>query len=186
MSLKRIFTATIHKKSKIVFLNFIICKSSPTDILTMQYISKVSPQKTHHQVPRTNAARQMSPQQQQIQYHKYHPTPLMNSTQMTQMRPAHQPPIMTIDPNQKTTVFVGSIDTQAPDEMVIRMLRSCGQVADWKRASGANGTMQPFGLVKFEDLESTLRAIRVMDGLQVGSKNLLVKLSDGDKKRLDK
>ena len=95
-------------------------------------------------------------------------------------------PVSMINPQNKTTVFVGSIDTQAPDEMIIRMLRTCGAVADWKRASSAGGTMQPFGFVKFEDYESTLRAIRVMNGLKIGEKILVVKLSAHEQNNLDK
>ncbi|MEN2495458.1 MAG: putative RNA-binding protein 25, variant 2 [Marteilia pararefringens] len=66
------------------------------------------------------------------------------------------------------------------------MLRTCGAVADWKRASGSNGTMQPFGFVKFDDYESTLRAIRLMNGFKIGKKCLVVKLSDEDEKKLNK
>ena len=115
---------------------------------------------------------------------------MMNSQQQiySNLGSINTPPVLNgfLNPQQITTVFVGAIDPQAPDEMIIRMLRTCGTVSDWKRASGANGTMQPFGFVKFEDFESTLRAIRIMDGISIGEKSLVVKLSEGDQKKLNK
>ncbi|MES1904871.1 MAG: putative RNA-binding protein 25, partial [Paramarteilia canceri] len=87
--------------------------------------------------------------------------------------------------DQETTFFLGNIEPAAPDEMIIRMLRSCGKMVEWKRASGSHGTMQPFGFVKFEDFESALRASRTMHGIIVGKKALQVKLGKDVKQKLD-
>ncbi|CAF0896551.1 unnamed protein product [Adineta steineri] len=85
-----------------------------------------------------------------------------------------------------TTVFVGSISDRAPDVMIKRMLQHCGSVINWKRVPGANGRLQAFGFCEYENPESTLRCIRLLNGWQIQDKKLVVKVDAKTKPLLDK
>ncbi|CAF3189269.1 unnamed protein product [Rotaria socialis] len=84
-----------------------------------------------------------------------------------------------------TTVFVGSISDRAPEVMMKRMLQHCGSVVNWKRVQGANGKLQAFGFCEYENPESTLRCIRLLNGWQIQDKKLVVKVDAKTKALLD-
>uniref|UniRef100_A0AAQ5XTA1 PWI domain-containing protein n=1 Tax=Amphiprion ocellaris TaxID=80972 RepID=A0AAQ5XTA1_AMPOC len=67
-----------------------------------------------------------------------------------------------------TTVFVGNISEKASD-MLIRQLLA----------------VRAFGFCEYKEPESTLRALRLLHDLQIGDKNLLVKVDAKTKAQLD-
>ncbi|CAH8525721.1 unnamed protein product [Dicrocoelium dendriticum] len=75
-----------------------------------------------------------------------------------------------------TTVFVGNISDRAPDQLIKTLLMRCGNILSWKRVQGASGKLQAFGFCEFEDPESTMRCVRLLNGFAVGEKKLLVKV----------
>lgn len=58
-------------------------------------------------------------------------------------------------------------------------------VANWKRAQGATGKIQAFGFCDFADPESALRAIRILNELDIAEKKLVVKAGAEAKEKLD-
>ncbi|KAA3681946.1 RNA-binding protein 25 [Paragonimus westermani] len=52
----------------------------------------------------------------------------------------------------------------------------CGNILSWKRVQGASGKLQAFGFCEYEDPESTMRCVRILNGFNVGDKKLLVKV----------
>ena len=95
--------------------------------------------------------------------------PLMHQSMLNQ-------PKQQIEQKPVTTVFVGNICERAPDQMIRQMLQRCGSVLNWKRAQGANNKLQAFGFCEFDDPESTLRCIRLLNGYELAEKKLLVKV----------
>ncbi|KAF7253117.1 hypothetical protein EG68_08258 [Paragonimus skrjabini miyazakii] len=75
-----------------------------------------------------------------------------------------------------TTVFVGNISERAPDQLIKTLLMRCGNILSWKRVQGASGKLQAFGFCEYEDPESTMRCVRILNGFNVGDKKLLVKV----------
>jgi RNA-binding protein 25 len=76
---------------------------------------------------------------------------------------------------------------------MIPFLQHCGDVVNWKRVQGANGKLQgeqqlmtiqivhieylsflAFGFCEYENPEGTLRCIRLLNGLQIQDKKLVV------------
>ncbi|MEQ2290848.1 putative RNA-binding protein 25 [Ameca splendens] len=84
-----------------------------------------------------------------------------------------------------TTVFVGNISDKASDMLIRQLLAKCGIVLSWKRVQGASGKLQAFGFCEYKEPESTLRALRLLHDLQIGDKNLLVKVDAKTKAQLD-
>ncbi|XP_015224533.1 PREDICTED: RNA-binding protein 25 [Cyprinodon variegatus] len=84
-----------------------------------------------------------------------------------------------------TTVFVGNISEKASDMLIRQLLAKCGIVLSWKRVQGASGKLQAFGFCEYKEPESTLRALRLLHDLQIGDKNLLVKVDAKTKAQLD-
>lgn len=84
-----------------------------------------------------------------------------------------------------TTVFVGNISEKASDMLIRQLLAKCGIVLSWKRVQGASGKLQAFGFCEYKEPESTLRALRLLHELQIGDKNLLVKVDAKTKAQLD-
>ncbi|CAL8316985.1 unnamed protein product [Boreogadus saida] len=84
-----------------------------------------------------------------------------------------------------TTVFVGNISEKASDMLIRQLLAKCGIVLSWKRVQGASGKLQAFGFCEYKEPESTLRSLRLLHDLQIGDKNLLVKVDAKTKAQLD-
>nr|CAD7427223.1 unnamed protein product [Timema monikensis] len=81
-------------------------------------------------------------------------------------------------PGPPVTVFVGNITERAPDAMIRHILSACGHVVSWKR-------VQAFGFCEFGSPDSGLRAIRLLHDMQVGDKQLVVKVDAKTKTVLD-
>lgn len=75
-----------------------------------------------------------------------------------------------------TKVFVGNISERVPDPMIRAMLLRCGSVMSWKRVEGPSGKLQAFGFCEYDNPQSTLRCIRLLNGYQLADKKLLVKV----------
>lgn len=75
-----------------------------------------------------------------------------------------------------TTVYVGHICNRVPDESVRELLDICGKVNKWTRhPDPSTGKWAHFGFCEFNKLEGAWRAVELLDGRQLGSKNLVVK-----------
>jgi RNA-binding protein 25 len=93
-----------------------------------------------------------------------------------------------------TKVFVGNISERVPDPMMRAILQRCGSVISWKRVEGPSGKLQAFGFCEYDNPQSTLRCIRLLNGYEIAEKKLLVKvdqktrelLGEYIKKNLDK
>ncbi|KAF5396553.1 Rna binding motif protein 25 [Paragonimus heterotremus] len=96
--------------------------------------------------------------------------PVVTTTSETPVVPyvREKPPV--------TTVFVGNISERAPDQLIKTLLMRCGNILSWKRVQGASGKLQAFGFCEYEDPESTMRCVRILNGFNVGDKKLLVKV----------
>lgn len=57
--------------------------------------------------------------------------------------------------------------------------QKCGKINSWKRVQGTAGKLQAFGFCEYANPESTLRALRLLHGLRLGSKTLTVSVSGG-------
>nr|AAW25730.1 SJCHGC05319 protein [Schistosoma japonicum] len=94
--------------------------------------------------------------------------PVVTTVAETQFYVREKPPV--------TTVFVGNIAECAPDQLIKTLLMRCGNILSWKRVQGASGKLQAFGFCEYEDPESTMRCVRLLNGFKVGPKPLLVKV----------
>ena len=112
------------------------------------------------------------------------------------------------------TVFVGNITDRAPDNMMRQVLQHCGSVVSWKRVQGASGVLQgmfnilqkflinlhlkskyvnwsslkiclAFGFCEYSNPDAALRSIRLLHELEIGEKNLVVKVYAKTKLILD-
>lgn len=87
----------------------------------------------------------------------------------------------------ETTVYVGKIPASASDEFTESLLQQCGKVAHWKRMMDPiSNTPRPFGFVRFENEEGALRALRLLNNLEIEGSQLLLKVDDPTKEALDR
>ncbi|XP_068593386.1 RNA-binding protein 25b [Cebidichthys violaceus] len=115
---------------------------------------------------------------------------MMPSVQVISKPAIHRKEILRVKENNEnsgptTTVFVGNISEKASDMLIRQLLAKCGLVLSWKRVQGASGKLQAFGFCEYKEPESTLRALRLLHDLQIGEKNLLVKVDAKTKAQLD-
>merc|ERR1712037_571656 len=76
------------------------------------------------------------------------------------------------------TVFVGNIAEDVTDTLVRQILMKVGPVTNWKRIQGTNGKLQGFGFCEYKEPDSALRSLRLLQGLAVCGKQLLIKVDD--------
>ncbi|VDP84834.1 unnamed protein product [Echinostoma caproni] len=95
------------------------------------------------------------------------------STTPTTTTPSENPAYVREKP-PVTTVFVGNISDRASDQLMKALLMRCGNMLTWKRVQGASGKLQAFGFCEYEDPESTMRCVRLLNGFPLGEKKLLV------------
>lgn len=58
--------------------------------------------------------------------------------------------VETIEESKK--VWVGKISLDIPDNLIERVLKTCGPVESWKRAIDGKGNLKAFGYCYFEDI----------------------------------
>lgn len=76
------------------------------------------------------------------------------------------------------TVFVGNIAEDVTDTLVRQILMKVGPVNNWKRVQGTNGKLQGFGFCEYKEPDAALRSLRLLQGLAVYGKQLLIKVDD--------
>ena len=86
-------------------------------------------------------------------------------------------------PEKSTTVYVGKIAASVDDAVVRSSLDACGTVKSWKPLQDPE-TQKPkgFGFCEFEDAESVLRALRLLNGLALDGQDLLLKCNTATQK----
>jgi len=89
-------------------------------------------------------------------------------------------------PEQQTAVYVGKIPAGLPDSWLKELLETCGAVTSWDRVTDPS-TAQPksFGFCKFGDADGVLRALRLLNGLEVDTNQLLLKVDQKTQAYLD-
>ncbi|CED83986.1 U1 snRNP complex, subunit SNU71 and related PWI-motif proteins [Phaffia rhodozyma] len=92
----------------------------------------------------------------------------------------------------QTTLFVGGIASGILDHVLEQLLNACGPLRNLKRVKGATGKPQAFGFAEFEDPDSVLRALAVLNGVELpdlethgAGKKLIVKADEKTRKFLD-
>eukprot|EP01133_Synstelium_polycarpum_P006673 gene6673-7756_t len=96
------------------------------------------------------------------------------------MPPGMMPPGALVPP-----VYVGRIPDTVADDFIKGLLELCGNVVKWNRASETGGKLKGFGFCEYETPEGVLRALRLLNDLQVDDKKLMLKEDDKLKKYLD-
>ena len=78
---------------------------------------------------------------------------------------------------QAVMVYVGHICPHIEDNAIQDLLSLCGDINKWMRQNDPiSGTWVHFGFVEFKRADAALRAIEFLDGQQLGSKKLVVKV----------
>ncbi|KAF6755851.1 hypothetical protein DFP72DRAFT_303328 [Ephemerocybe angulata] len=95
-------------------------------------------------------------------------------------------------PAQKPTLFVGSISGGITDAYLNQLLESCGTVRSFKRLITPANKPQGFGFAEFEEPEAALRALDLLNGVELpaledgcANKKLLIKADEKTKQYLD-
>lgn len=95
-----------------------------------------------------------------------------------QMYPKPQPMPNNEPEGPLITVFVGNISEKIPDTMIKRILDTCGTVINWKRVS-------TFGFCEYDGPIAGARAVRLLNDLEIDSKQLVAKVDAKNKALLD-
>ncbi|KIY52440.1 hypothetical protein FISHEDRAFT_35244 [Fistulina hepatica ATCC 64428] len=95
-------------------------------------------------------------------------------------------------PQRQTTLFVGSISGGITDSFLNRLLSACGPVKSFKRLITPANKPQGFGFAEFEDPDSALRAMQLLNGVELpaledmcANKSLLIKADEKTRAFLD-
>lgn len=87
---------------------------------------------------------------------------------------------------EQTTVYVGKIPPTVEDEFIRKLLEFCGDVAFWRRVTDpTTGQLKGFAFCDFKSPEGVLRALRLLNGLDIDEHQLLLKVDDKNQKLLD-
>ncbi|XP_028786113.1 RNA-binding protein 25 isoform X1 [Neltuma alba] len=102
------------------------------------------------------------------------------------VRPVVAPSITPADKPQ-TTVYIGKIASTVENEFMLSLLQLCGPIKSWKRPQNpTNGTPLSFGFWEFESAEGVLRALRLLNKLNIDGQELTVNPNDATKEYLEK
>ncbi|KIJ54498.1 hypothetical protein M422DRAFT_24441 [Sphaerobolus stellatus SS14] len=90
-----------------------------------------------------------------------------------------------VNPQQKTTLFIGSISGGITDAHLNDLLGACGTINSFKRLITPANKPQGFGFAEFQEPEGALRAIQLLNGVELpaledgcANKKLLVKADE--------
>ncbi|XP_016437011.2 RNA-binding motif protein 25 isoform X1 [Nicotiana tabacum] len=101
-------------------------------------------------------------------------------------RPAAIPSIAQTEKPQ-TTVYVGKISSTAENEFMLSLLQLCGPVRSWKRAQDpTNGSLKGFGFCEFESAEGVLRALRLLNKLNIDGQELMLNVNQATRDYLER
>ncbi|KAL6969471.1 hypothetical protein U1Q18_029183 [Sarracenia purpurea var. burkii] len=85
-------------------------------------------------------------------------------------------PSITQTEKAQTTVYVGKIASTVESDFILSLLQLCGPVKNWKRVQDpTTGTPKGFGFCEFESAEGVLRALRLLNKLNVDGQELMLK-----------
>ncbi|KAI9125204.1 hypothetical protein K1719_003820 [Acacia pycnantha] len=102
------------------------------------------------------------------------------------VRPVVAPSITPADKPQ-TTVYIGKIASTVENEFMLSLLQLCGPIKSWKRPQNpTSGTPLSFGFWEFESAEGVLRALRLLNKLNIDGQELTVNPNDATKEYLEK
>ncbi|XP_073048889.1 RNA-binding motif protein 25 isoform X2 [Primulina eburnea] len=86
----------------------------------------------------------------------------------------------------QTTVYVGKISSTVENDFMLSLLQLCGPVKSWKRVQDpTNGTLKGFGFCEFEFAEGVLRAMRLLNKLNVDGQELMLKVNQATRVYLE-
>lgn len=86
---------------------------------------------------------------------------------------------------RQNTAYVGNIPEAVTDEVMERLLSSCGPVAKWKRVFDAANMPKSFGFCEFGSADAMNRALNILNDLPlIGGKRLMVKIDEATKSYL--
>ncbi|EPS71669.1 hypothetical protein M569_03088 [Genlisea aurea] len=91
------------------------------------------------------------------------------------------PPVIVKPPTPaekpQTTVYVGKISSTVENDFLLSLLELCGPVKSWKRPQDPTGTLKGFGFCEFETAEGVLRALRLLNKLNVDGQELMLNVN---------
>ncbi|KYQ89655.1 RNA-binding region RNP-1 domain-containing protein [Tieghemostelium lacteum] len=77
------------------------------------------------------------------------------------------------------SVFIGKIPSWVDDIFIKLLIEQCGSYSKWIRGSDASGKLKGFGFCEFDQPEGALRALRLLNDLEIDEgKKLSVKVED--------
>ncbi|GAM27320.1 hypothetical protein SAMD00019534_104950 [Acytostelium subglobosum LB1] len=94
-------------------------------------------------------------------------------------------PTREIHNSQLMSIYVGKIPETLDDGFIRKLIGLCGKVVKWNRASDTSGKLKGFGFCEYDSPEGVLRALRLLNNLQLDDKNILVKADDKVQKLLN-
>ncbi|KAI0727909.1 hypothetical protein C8Q72DRAFT_780795 [Fomitopsis betulina] len=110
---------------------------------------------------------------------------------LAQQQYGHQPQFVPPQP-RSTTLFIGSISGGITDAFLNQLLSACGLVNSFKRLITPANKPQGFGFAEFQDPDGALRAMALLNGVELPAledgcvnKKLLVKADEKTKMFLD-
>ncbi|XP_073149223.1 RNA-binding motif protein 25 isoform X2 [Henckelia pumila] len=87
-------------------------------------------------------------------------------------------PSVVVTEKPQTIVYVGKISSTVENDFMLSLLQLCGPVKSWKRVQDpTNGTLKGFGFCEFEFAEGVLRAMRLLNKLNVDGQELMLKVN---------
>jgi RNA-binding protein 25 len=122
--------------------------------------------------------------------------PVVSSSLVTSLQPS---PIVTTSvqkdsivsispvPDKKVNVYVGKISSSLSDDFLQKLLRVCGSVESWKRLKDEKSkTWKPFGFCEYQNVESALVALEVLNGMKFENNALELKTDAKTQQLMDK
>lgn len=110
---------------------------------------------------------------------------------LAQQQQMHHPQFVPPQP-RSTTLFVGSISGGITDNFLNALLGACGPISSFKRLITPANKPQGFGFAEFQDPDGALRAMTLLNGVELpaledgcANKKLLVKADEKTKMFLD-
>ena len=75
------------------------------------------------------------------------------------------------------TGYVGNLSPTCSNDHIESILGVCGRVARFKRMTDpSSGTLKSFGFCEFETGDGLLRSFRLLNGMSLGGRSLLVQI----------
>ncbi|KAK3289410.1 hypothetical protein CYMTET_3159, partial [Cymbomonas tetramitiformis] len=85
-----------------------------------------------------------------------------------------------------TTVYVGKIAESVGEDFITSLLETCGEVKSWKRVQDPETKkLKSFGFCEYEDAESVLRAMRILNKYELDGQPLLLNVNQATQKYLN-